>query len=141
MGTYFERWFARASKQDEHLEGGHLVWRKRCRVPLGRATTMLGGLSKCPNNWGDSHVDSAYSIERHKSGSIYCYYQYIHIYIYIYFFIYYQCVYIYIWYPPPPVIYLFWGRLRKCLGFRAEVGQSALPYCRFPSVWGVGLRL
>ena len=36
--------------------------------------------------------------------------------------------------PPPPVIYLFWGRLRKCLGFRAELRQ-------FPSVWGVGLRL
>ena len=39
------------------------------------------------------------------------------------------CVYIYIWYPPP-VIYLFWGRFRKCLGFRAELGQSALLYCR-----------
>ena len=43
------------------------------------------------------------------------------------------CIYIYIWYPPP-VIYLFLGRLRKCLGFRSEVGQSALLYCRFPSV-------
>ena len=53
--------------------------------------------------------------------------------LYIYTHIY---ILIYIWYPP--VIYLFWGRLRKCLGFRAEVGQSALLYCRFPSVWGVG---
>ena len=37
----------------------------------------------------------------------------------------YQQIYIYI-YGTPPVIYLFWGKLRKCLGFRAEVGQSAL---------------
>ena len=27
---------------------------------------------------------------------------------------------------PPPVIYLFWGRLRKCLGLRAEIGLSAV---------------
>ena len=40
--------------------------------------------------------------------------------------------YIYICYPP--VIYLFWGRLRKCLGFRAELGQSALLYCRLQGV-------
>ena len=55
----------------------------------------------------------------------------------------YRCIYtyIYIYMVPPPVIYLFWGRLWKCLGFRAELGQSALLYCRFPSVWGVGLRL
>ena len=60
---------------------------------------------------------------------------YTNIYIYIYIHIYIYMV------PPPPVIYLFWGRLRKCLGFRAELGRSALLYCRFPSVWGVGLRL
>ena len=41
-------------------------------------------------------------------------------YIYIYI-----CIYIYM-YGTPPVIYLFWGRLRKCLGLGAEVGQSAV---------------
>ena len=34
--------------------------------------------------------------------------------------------YIYIYIVPPPVIYLFWGRLRKCLGLRAEVGQPTV---------------
>ena len=28
--------------------------------------------------------------------------------------------------PPPPDIYLFWGRFRKCLGLGAEAGQSAV---------------
>ena len=58
-------------------------------------------------------------------------YTYVYIYAYVYI-----CIYMYT--VAPPVIYLFWGRLRKCLGFS---GQSALLYCRFPSVWGVGFRL
>ena len=62
---------------------------------------------------------------------------YIYIYVYIY-----THVYIYmVPHPPPTVIYLFWGRLRKYLGFKTEVGQSALLSCRLQSVSGVGLRL
>ena len=51
---------------------------------------------------------------------MYIYINYVHMYKYKY-------VYIYVcqWYPPRYLPF-FWGRLRKVLGLRAEVGQSAM---------------
>ena len=56
------------------------------------------------------------------------------VYIHIYTYTHTKTLYIYIYGTPPPSYLPVLGEVRKCLGFRAEVGQSALLYCRFPSV-------